>query len=378
MTESDQRPVARRRTVARLALMRLVGVTLVAVAACTPAAGFLDDTALRALLAEHTSAQGGPPGIAVALVTPAEVRFFCHGRADAQGTTIGPDTGFEIGSLTKTMTAFLAVEAAARGRLRLDDPLQRLLPPGAPRVARLDGDIRLVELLTHTSGLPRMPPNFRRWNLFSADPYVDYDETWLLESLARPLTERPLMREVSYSNYGFGLAGYAITREDGGYAAALNRRILEPLGMSRTHVAEPGAASTGMATGHDGQHRVAGYWRFLALAGAGGVRSTARDMSRYVQALLGASPPWADAFATMRKPRASVGKRSHIGLAWFTTAFGARSIVWHNGMTGGFATMVAIDPAASEAVVVLANAAVSMDDLGFQVLGALPVEARPR
>lgn len=226
-------------------------VALATVCAAFPAVAFLGDAAVRALLVERTSSSTGPPGIAVALVTPHAVRFLVQGRADAGGTAINPDTGFEIGSVTKTMTAYLAVDAVTRGRLGLDDPLQRILPQGAPRVSRLDGDIRLIDLLTHTSGLPRLPPNLGPWGLFNKDPYADYDETRL-------------------------------------------------------------------------------------------------------------------------------GKRSRVGLAWLTTRIGTRSIVWHNGMTGGFASMLAIDPATSQGVVVLANAAISMDALAFQILGIRAEEASRR
>jgi CubicO group peptidase (beta-lactamase class C family) len=348
-----------------------VALSLATVVASLPAAGFQADASLQALLVEYTMARSGPPGIAVALVTPRDVRFFSQGRADAKATAVGPDTGFEIGSVTKTMAAYLAVDAAARGQLQLDDALQRLLPPNTPRLAYQDREVRLIDLLTHTSGLPRLPPNLRFWTLLSPDPYAEYDEKRLLESLARPTLQRPANGAASYSNYGFGLAGYAITREEGGYAAALKRRIAIPLGMFDTYVAEPGATSQRMATGYGGlMRRATGYWHFTALAGAGGVRSTPRDMARYVQALLGSKGPLADALAKMREPRAPAGiPDTQVGLAWLTTQIGTRSIVWHNGMTGGFASMVAIDPATSEGVVVLANAAISMDALGFQILG---------
>jgi CubicO group peptidase (beta-lactamase class C family) len=65
------------------------------------------------------------------------------------------DTLFETGSITKTFTALVLARAVERGSLRLDQPIQELLPPGVelPEVAR---GITLRHLTTHTSGFPRI------------------------------------------------------------------------------------------------------------------------------------------------------------------------------------------------------------------------------
>jgi D-alanyl-D-alanine-carboxypeptidase/D-alanyl-D-alanine-endopeptidase len=79
---------------------------------------------------------------------------------DAAGmvSTVSPgnspaDSSFEIGSVTKTMTATLVALLAADGQLRLDDEVGRWLSAGA------NGRITVRQLATHTSGLPRLPPN---------------------------------------------------------------------------------------------------------------------------------------------------------------------------------------------------------------------------
>jgi CubicO group peptidase (beta-lactamase class C family) len=65
---------------------------------------------------------------------------------------------FEIGSVTKVFTALLLAIAVQRGEARLDDPVSEHLPDGSRVPRRGDGEITLLDLATHTSGLPRLPP----------------------------------------------------------------------------------------------------------------------------------------------------------------------------------------------------------------------------
>src|SRR6185312_4448862 len=70
-------------------------------------------------------------------------------------------TAFEIGSITKTMTAALLAEAIARGEVTLGDPIAKLLPPGT-RVPSFNGhDITVGQIVTHTSGLPGLPAQYQ-------------------------------------------------------------------------------------------------------------------------------------------------------------------------------------------------------------------------
>ena len=73
----------------------------------------------------------------------------------------GPHALFEIGSITKVMTALLAADMAHRGEVKLDDPVQKYLPDSVKVPQRSGKQITLIDLATHTSGLPRMPENFR-------------------------------------------------------------------------------------------------------------------------------------------------------------------------------------------------------------------------
>ena len=104
-------------------------------------------------------AAGGSTGLAVAVIEPAGDGYTILASA---GPAIHATTIFEIGSITKAFTGILLADMAARGDVRLDQPVVELLPPGTSIPARNGKQITLEQLATHTSGLPRLPSNLRR------------------------------------------------------------------------------------------------------------------------------------------------------------------------------------------------------------------------
>lgn len=174
-------------------------------------------------------AAAGGPVAAVAAVRGAERAVLFRGP-------VGEDSRFETGSLTKTFTALLLAELAARGEVRYGDRADRYLPfrlPGPP--------LTLLHLATHTSGLPRLPPGLLSRAVRSgwlSNPYAGFSEDDLLASLRRTrLRHRPGTR-VLYSNFGGALLGHVLARAAGGtggdYPALLADRITAPLGLSHT------------------------------------------------------------------------------------------------------------------------------------------------
>jgi CubicO group peptidase (beta-lactamase class C family) len=143
--------------------------------------------------------------------------------------------------------------------------------------------------------------------------------------------------------------------------------------MTDTKIALTPAMQSRLAPGHDEGGRPAGLWDIPTLAGAGALRSTVNDMLKYVRANADSnSKPLGRVLATThgeRRPTPSANMT--IGLAWHRlTRPGGRTIVWHNGGTGGYRTFAGYDEASGLGVVVLSNSAVSVDDIGFHLLDA--------
>ena len=340
-----------------------------ALALAAGAAGARAQPALPPDVAAYTAARtaDGPfVGLVVGVVDASGARAWGFGRTSTAADAPAPDgaTRFEVGSVTKTFTALLLAEAAARGEVTLATPVGALLPDTlrlAPGVAALT----LRQLVTHTSGLPRLPTNLGMpgAGLDLRDPYAAYSPARLHAFLADVRLDSA---RFAYSNVGAGLLGYLLARRAGTtYAALLADRITGPLGLGATGLAPDPARD---ATGHAGGAPVP-FWTFTdALVGAGGVRASADDLLRYLAAHLGlVETPLADALRATHAVQAEASRGRGIALAWFTGGPDGR-LRWHNGGTGGFTSFVGFDPATGRGVVVLSNAQASVDRLGMHLL----------
>lgn len=347
----------------------LAAMALTAISSATPPADI--QTKLDAY------AKGTPGGIAVAWVDADGVAFFSAGKFSATDPRpITPDTQFEIGSVSKVFTALLLAESVRAGKVTLQDPVAKYLlstdDPAAPSLAK----ITLLSLATHTSGLPRLSGAVKHPE--SERPYETVTRADLVTALKAEGPSAPVGRSVSYSNFGVALLGEALAVAwKQPYPALLKAKIFDPLGLEHTVVASPGVATgPDFAPGHAAGHPQAP-WLFDAFAPAGAIRSTARDLAKFVQAGLGGDQaPLAAAFReTTRKQRANDEAGGAIGFNWLLTEDPAHDVAWHNGQTGGYHSFVALDRTTRRGIAVLVNDAVSIDELGF---GLLDVKPAPR
>jgi len=330
-----------------------------------PASGLLPARVARAAKARVKA--GEFPALVIAVVDGKRSRVYGFGKL-ADGQAPGANTVFEVGSVTKTFTATLLAEAVARDRLRLDEPVAKLLP--AFTLPSRDGKaITLGELADQHSGLPRLPGNLNV-GVHPHNPYVAYDGEKLKAFLAHYRLPRDPGSAYEYSNLGFGLLGYALARHAGtSYGALLEKRVLEPLHMSESGVTITAAMRKHLALGHDRAGKPVENWDLNALAGAGALKSTAADMLRYLEANMGVwNTPLDAAMKLAHEPRADGSGPEKVGLAWMTRSGKHGDIVWHNGMTGGYASFIGFTADGKRGVVVLTNIQQEVDDLGFATL----------
>ena len=320
-------------------------------------------------------------GVTIGVIQHGERRIFSYGTAK-------PDSVFEIGSITKTFTATILAQMVEQGKVKIDEPVRDLLPPGTVAKPATGAEIRLLDLSDQHSGLPRMPDNFHPAD--PANPYADYDSKLLYAFVAKQGVALPEKAPFGYSNLGVGLLGQALADRAGvPYPTLLRDEVLAPLAMHDTTIVMTPALQARFIQGHDGEHKPAHAWDLDALAGAGGIRSTAADMLNYLEAQLhpeklptsalatanGKTLP--DAIKMTHEIRAEVGNGMHIGLNWFR--YDDTGSYWHNGGTGGFSSYAVFNPEKDFAVVVLSctapDADTFADKLGMHIaqrLSGLP------
>jgi serine-type D-Ala-D-Ala carboxypeptidase/endopeptidase len=317
------------------------------------------------LLVETFEGSFDAPGVVVAAACIGE-----GGTASQVSPADTPAGGrFEIGSVTKTMTATLLALLDADGALRLDDAVGRWLSAGD------NGGITVRQLATHTSGLPRLAPNMGLRRVDRANPWAGFGFERAEEGL-RQAVVTPGARWL-YSNLGYQLLGLVLERASGHpYETLIAERLLEPLAMTCSGVGNSGGGIPlpGHADGGEVPH-----WD--QPLGAGGIEATIGDMARYARACLRPpQTPLGAAITAALAPQLPLENGRHQALAWQVREDGIRV---HGGGTGGFSSAVLIDRGRGRAVAMLASCGVSYGQaLGqagrLALAGDDPRPARPQ
>lgn len=253
---------------------------------------------------------------------------------------------FEIGSISKVFTALLLADAVRSGKLGLDDTLAQRLPVTFDDPAV--GAITLRQLATHASCLPRLPDNMRQPN--AADPYAEYGDEQLFEFLAHAKLGGKPPCEPAYSNLGVGVLGVVLERAHGKpWATLVQERITGPLGMTDTVQVLSEEQTARFALPWSGASR-AQPWTFRAMSGAGALRSTLGDMSRFADALLaGTAGPLGESWTML------AGSESAPGLVFARHVESGAVIHSHDGGTGGFRSVLRVQPGSGAAILLLAS-----------------------
>lgn len=269
---------------------------------------------VRELLERHVES-GFVPGAVAVLARHGEVHVEATGRlafdGAGAGTPMAGDTICRLGSMTKPITAACAMTLVEDRTLRLDDPVDDLLPELADMRVLADPDgpladtvaarrpITLRDLLTYTLGtgmVPAEPGTVPIADAFSTLSGLPPDE-WLRRLGALPLVHQPGERWL-YDIAGH-VTGVLVARATGrSFGDALRERICGPLGMTDTAFVVDGANLGRVATAYERDDDAAGepivedgpdgrWSRPRAFeAGGGGLVSTAEDYLAFASALL--------------------------------------------------------------------------------------------
>lgn len=315
-------------------------------------------------------------GMAVAITLKGQQHYFNYGvAAKDTGNAVTEDTLFEIGSVSKTFTATLAAYAQASGKLSLADKASHVLP--ALRGSAFD-DISVLQLGTYSGGgLPLQFPG----EFDAADKMLGYFKQW--QPVYAPGSHR------QYSNPSLGLFGYLAAHSMGQpFDVAMEKTLLPKLGLKHTWLKVPQDQLDLYAQGYNKDDKPVRVGPGALDAEAYGVKTSAADLLRYVEANLKPSTleaPMQRAIAATHSGYYTVGNMTQ-GLGWefydypasldtllagnsWKMAMEAHATQWLNpprprplnalfnktGSTSGFGAYVAYVPSKDIGIVILAN-----------------------
>jgi CubicO group peptidase (beta-lactamase class C family) len=284
------------------------------------------------------------PGMTLALADRSGVqRVAVYGFSDVESRIgIAPTDVFEIGSIGKSFTSICLLQLREEGKLDLHKPITEYLPWF--RVESRFSPITTHHLLTHSSGLPGIPP------VFSSDPANKHRAAYAPGE------------HFYYCNMGYDLLGHLLWTLDGRQIGeAIRQRILLPLGMDQSKPVTTLEARSKMAKSYypfqtdrpfTRRGRLAQAPGTIYTIGSGSVVSTARDMGFYTQMLAnrGQGPRGRllseESFALFSKPYISYWNpdpTAGYGYGIEVAPLEGHTILVHTGGTNSFASAMQID-----------------------------------
>lgn len=237
-----------------------------------------DDARLKAITdaaIKPVMEKNGIPGLAVGISVDGENHVFTYGvMSKSTGQPVTPQTLFELGSISKTFTVTLSTYAETRGKLSLSGKVEDYLPSmkGKPF-----GDVTLMHLGTHTAGgFPLQVPD----NVKTEPQLLAYLKAW------KPVYKAGTHR--TYANPSIGMLGYVTAKAMGqSYDSAMQDVLFPALGLKNTFTVVPKAKMADYAQGYKRTGEPARMTPAILSSEAYGVRSTANDMIRFVNANMG-------------------------------------------------------------------------------------------
>lgn len=348
------------------------------------------DEAIRPLMAKDRI-----PGVAVGIIDAGKPWVINYGVASTQTRTpVTNDTLFELGSVSKTFTATLTAWAQVDHRLALSDSVGTYLP--SLRGSQF-GRVSLLNLGTHTpGGLPLQVPD----DIHDESQLMSYFNAW------RPTYAPGTYR--TYANPGIGTLGLIAAKSMGqDFTALIERRLFPAVGMKTSFIDVPVDRAADYAQGYtkDGKPiRMAGG---VLAPQAYGVKSTAADMLRFIDANMGllrldaqlqraitdthtgyftAGPmtqdliweqyPYPVALKSLLEGNSPSMALNATPVTEIKPPLAPRDNVWINktGSTNGFGSYVAFVPAKRLGIVILANRNFPIEDrvaAAYNILTAL-------
>jgi CubicO group peptidase (beta-lactamase class C family) len=302
-------------------------------------------------------------------------------RTDAGGE-VGADTVFRIGSITKVFTGMALLALRDDGRIGLDDPVTRYVPElGAAVYPTRDSPvITLRNLVTHTSGLPRV----------GALKYNDahgVTEQELGEAAKLAVLDFAPGTDARYSNLAMALGGLVVARASGEPARDfISQRILAPLGMRQTFWDQSDVPTDKLASGHarvEGKYQPAGpHWRLGAAEGMGGLYSSVADLARFASYEMTAWPARSDRDpgplrrSSLRESQLSAGLvrpgKQAFGVNWVVITDSTLGyLIMHDGGTEGYSACVILGPTRGIGVILLSSASEAVDTMAREAFTIL-------
>ena len=303
----------------------------------------------------------GVPGASLGVWSGGQEMIASFGRTSVENPLpVTPDTYFQIGSITKTMTTAALLRLAELGKVDMDAPVASQLPGFSMADPDVTARLTPTHLVTHTGG----------WVGDYFDDFGNGDDALakMVASISKLPQVTPLGAFFSYNNAGFNIAGRLVEAASGmPYEKAVADLVLKPAGMERTRFYPDDVLITyRFVSGHEkkgGRTVVSRPWA-IGRAGncVGGGVCAVGDLLRWARVMMagGVSPEGSrvlrpDTMARMLEPCMPAGFGRRMALTWNLREPGGIRFYGHGGATHGQQAALHFAPDRDFAVALLTN-----------------------
>lgn len=307
-------------------------------------------------------------GLSIGLLVNGQQICYHYGEQGRGTGTLPTDSSvYEAGSITKTFTGLLLAHAILDKELDSLDDIRRYLPGRLPNLAYGNTPITALHLVNHSSGLPRLPSNlFQQVGFDTLNPYKNYTNDMLMQDLKSQVIERPPGQEITYSNYGMAVLGKCLERAyKKDYSELVMEKIISPLGMKHSGLRQAGAKE--VLQGYAAGGKATPHWELGLFAPAGALLTSVQDMLTFLQYQMDEKNE-----ACRLSHKVTLNKSETYAMAWqIENKRLGGNLYWHNGATFGFTSFCAFSPRNKIAIILLSNAAASVDHIAIRILKTL-------
>lgn len=315
------------------------------------------------------------PAFTIGVIVGDSSFIYHYGSLSKHEKILPTDTTlFEIGGATKVFTASLVELLVAEGLMHHDSLLNTYLPENTHNPTA--DNLRLIDVLTHTSGLPRMPTDIGSKELEIHNPYAYYTPQDLFAFYKNYNLTGSRAKEYIYSNVSYALMEKAIesvTQMD--YQACLQQKLLAPIGLHHTYIELDKIQESNVAIGHSNSGQPIHIWKYQTFEGSVGLKSCARDLLQFLKVQMGQEyPTFSSVFANMHEAMfpTLIDKQSYAAKGWHIIKNRRYyDLIAHSGTTNGHRVFMGFVKETETAVVILANSKTGTNGLGYLILQML-------
>ncbi len=312
------------------------------------------------------------PGFIIGIVVQDSSFIYSYGTI-TKDSLVKPknNTLFEVGGMTKVFTASLVQLLVEEGKMHYDSCLNNYFPEKYRNP--LTKDLKIIDLITHTSGLPRMPLEFGTKELEDNNPYAHYSAKDLMDFYKDYYFDKKTKKEYLHSHVNFALLEKAIEcTTKVSYEKNLIANILHPAGMKDSGFFLSKEQQSRLAQGYSIAGKETPFWKFQSFKGSEGLKTSVEDLLEFAKLQLGQKN--IDLYQSLKPTheiycKTGVTKFARMAKGWHVLKNKKyHDVVAHSGTTSGHRSFIGFVKETQTAVIVLSNSEHGMGGLGYLIL----------